>query len=106
MPTYSYECRSCGAEQEIIKRISEMESEEFCSKCETGMIRVISQVSINTSTCKFESHHNHAFGKTVTTKRQLEECRRKLQDQTGKQIVEVGTDDLKSVKRQRKKYTW
>lgn len=105
MATYSYECGNCRSEEEIIKPISQIDLQESCKKCGKEMHRIITAVRANTSNCQFQAHHNWAFGKVVNSKRELEECRRRLSAETGKDIVEVGTDDLKSVKKQRKKYS-
>lgn len=106
MPTYLYGCHTCKKINDIVKPIAQLDAREVCLKCESVMERFMAPTQLNTRTCQFEAHFNHAFGKVVTTKRELEECRRKLSIQTGRDIVEVGTDHLDSVKPIRHEYEW
>jgi hypothetical protein len=69
------------------------------------MNRVMTPVRINTSGCQFEAHHNHAFGKVVHSKRDIQNEIARIKGETGKEIVEVGSDNLKSIKKKRKAYT-
>lgn len=105
MPTYLYECSSCCSAEEVVKPISQIDEQELCTTCAKPMNRIITAVQISPTAKAFEAHHNWAFGKVVTSKRQLEEERRRVSGETGREIVEVGTDDLKSVKKTKKKYT-
>lgn len=105
-PRYDYECSTCLDGREVIKTLSQIDDQELCTTCLTPMERVLSATNINTSTCKFEAHHNWAFGKQINSKRQLKEAQKKLSGDTGKEIIEIGTDDLKSVKKKRKAYTY
>lgn len=61
-------------------------------------------VQINTSTCQFEAHFNHGLGSTVYSKRHMKEKLAQFRGETGKDIVEVGTDSLQSIKKEYKKY--
>ena len=106
MPTYEYECPTCESLHEVIKRISQLADTEVCPECSAPMIHVIvSPPGVNTSTCRFESHFNHGLGKEFTNKRQIKEELTRIKGETGKEIVEVGSDNLKSIKKKRKEYT-
>ena len=101
---YDYECGRCHIIQEIIKSLAELEEPELC-ECGLPMVRVISPIQISPSAKAFEAHHNWAFGKVMTSKRQMSEEVSRIRGETGRDIVEVGSDDLKSVKKPYKKYT-
>lgn len=105
MPTYEYACHTCNSVTEVIKSIRYYDTEEKCSKCCTIMEKLITAVNLNHSVCHFEPHFNYGLGKVVTSKRSQDEALRRLRGETGKDIVEIGNDDLKSIKRQRHEYT-
>lgn len=105
MPTYPYHCKICDRNQDIIKSVRFLDDEEICEKCGNGpMDREIAAVQINTSNCQFQTHFNHAFGKVVKSKNQINDEVRRINGETGKNIVEVGNDNLQSVKKPYKKY--
>lgn len=107
MPTYQYECpnsKCAYTEREIIKPLSALDDEERCTLCNEVMVRLISAVQISPSAKPFEAHHNHAFGKTITSKHQIREEQARYKGEKGRELVEVGTDDLSSVKKVRKQY--
>lgn len=68
------------------------------------MEKIITPVQLNHSVCHFEPHYNYGLGTVVTSKRSQDEALRRLRGETGKDIVEVGNDDLKSIKPQFHKY--
>lgn len=41
MPTYSYKCKACNEETEILKSHTEIEKAETCKKCGSELTRVI-----------------------------------------------------------------
>ena len=105
MPLYEYECPKCKAQNEVAKMISNIDDIEACLKCGTAMERVIlNGRNFSARTCQFEAHFNYGLGKEVHTKRQLDETIKRISGETGKEIVEVGNDNLQSIKKQRKKY--
>jgi len=77
---------------------------ENCPKCGIDMNQLFHVPQIDTSLCKFEAHFNHGLGKEIINKRQIKEELTKINATTGKNIVEIGTDNLQSVKKQKKKY--
>ncbi len=104
MPRYDYECPSCHLSNEVVKSIAQLDDLELCTDCAQPMLRVISAVQISPAAKPYEAHNNHAFGKVITSKRQIEEEKARYKGEKGRELVEVGTDDLKSVKKVRKEY--
>ena len=104
MPTYQYHCKTCEWITDITKMIRFLDDPEYCSQCKALMDREIVPVQINTSNCQFETHFNYGLGKVVKNKNQIKDEMRRINDTTGKNIVEVGNDTLQSVKKTKKKY--
>jgi len=104
-PTYEYKCKPCLKTQDIIKSVSEYDTKEFCT-CGKEMDRLISKVNINASVCQFQAHHDSGLGVDVHSKIQKDNELAKIRGETGKDIIEIGNDDFKTVKRQRKEYTY
>jgi putative FmdB family regulatory protein len=105
MPKYAYECGKCHVEAEVIKPVSRLDEREICPKCQKEMIRVLTAVQLSPKIKPFEPHFNHGLGKKVHSQRDINEELRRIKGETGKEIVEVGTDNLESVKKSYKKYT-
>ena len=61
--------------------------------------------SINVSVCQWNAAYNPAFGKVIKNKAHLQEELARHKGETGKELVEVGTDTLKSVKKKHTPYT-
>ena len=97
---YEYACSVHGV-FDVVKPVKEIDREECCPSCKFPMIRQITfkgQVSCS----NFEPAHYHAFGKKIHSKRELQNELSKVKHETGKELVEVGNDSMKSVKRTRK----
>lgn len=109
MPVYEYQCPKCLVVTDVVKGLQSLDEAELCpgEGCpEQKMERIISSApQINTSNCQFQSHYNPAFGKIIHSKRQIQDEVRKYKYEQGREIVEIGNDTLKSVKKQRKEYT-
>lgn len=107
MPTYQYECGKCQSLKEVVKSVSALDEKEICPKCKNrAMDRIIlSAPQISTSNCQFEAHMNHAFGKVVRNKRELQNEVKRHEGETGNKLYEVGNDKMTSIKRKRKEYT-
>jgi len=104
MPTYLYRCDTCQTHRDVIKAMSEAESKEYCVTCNTESQRIFTIPSVSTAICQFQAHFNHGLGKVCESKRQMDDHVRRIRGETGKDIVEVGTDNLQSVKKQLKSY--
>lgn len=104
MPIYEYKCSNseCGLDYEINKSFKDAEREEPCSKCGDDLQRVISAVRTNTSNCQFQSHFNYAFGKEVTSANQMKDLVRAHEGETGRKLIEVGTEKTDSMKKNAK----
>lgn len=105
MPTYSYSCPECLRETEVVKPVSRLDDSELCDKCKKQMVRILTAVQLSPKIKLFEPHFNHGLGKEVHSQRDINEELRRIKGETGKEIVEVGTDNLQSVKKNYKKYT-
>jgi putative FmdB family regulatory protein len=104
VPIYEYKCSNseCGLDYEINKSFKDAEREEPCSKCGDDLQRVISAVRTNTSNCQFQSHFNYAFGKEVTSANQMKDLVRAHEGETGRKLIEVGTEKTDSMKKNAK----
>lgn len=79
MPLYRYKCPKCLHEAEVLKKISECDSEHYCSKCKTLTERVYH--GVKTSRIKtFENpltlHNINVNGEGPVTFRSKSELRR------------------------------
>lgn len=105
MPRYDYQCPECLREREVVKPISQLDESELCEKCQKQMVRVLTAVQLSPKIKLFEPHFNHGLGRRVNSQRDINEELKKIKGETGKEIVEVGNDNLDSVKKTYKKYT-
>lgn len=78
---------------------------ECCHVCSVPAERIYTVPQISPTAKAFEAHFNYGLGKEVHSKRDISEELRRIKGETGKEIVEVGTDNLQSVKTQRKTYS-
>lgn len=106
MPIYEYKCSNaeCSLDYEINKSFKDAERPEPCSKCGDDLQRVISAVRTNTSNCQFQSHFNYAFGKEVTNANQMKDLVRKHEGETGRKLIEVGSEKTDSMKKNAKSF--
>jgi len=104
-PTYEYQCPKCNVFTDVVKPMADSSSEESCPGCTTIMERVITSPRIATSNCQFDTHYNWGLGKVVKSKNDIKNELHRINGETGKNIVEVGNDNMKSIKKQRKAYT-
>ena len=102
MPTYVYE--HCEETFEVVKPMAEASSEEVCPKCGGVAEKVFTAPQISPTAKAFEAHFNHGLGKVVSSRRDIKNELGRIKSETGKEIVEVGTDTLQSVKKTRKSY--
>lgn len=100
---YVYACESCKVKQDVHKRLVDIDEEEFCEVCGETMQRLMQPIAAH-KTSVFEPHFNHGLGKVVTSQIQVKEELSRLRGETGKDIVEIGNDDLKTVKKKRHNY--
>ena len=99
MGRYDYECVECLRVVEVTKPISQLDDRELCPKCKKAMVRVLTAVQLSPKIKQFEPHFNHGLGKEVYSQRDIKEELRRIKGETGKEIVEVGTDNLQSIKK-------
>ena len=93
MPTYCYRCWDCDGEQEVVKPVVSMTEREFCKFCGGEMERVI----------RFRGHvaddlqpqFHYAFGKHISSKRDVKEELRRLRYEHGRDFEEVGNERYK-----------
>jgi putative FmdB family regulatory protein len=105
MPRYQYSCPECLKEIEVVKSIAQLEERELCDKCKKRMVRILTAVQLSPKIRVFNPHFNHGLGRHVESQRDINEEIARIKGETGKEIVEVGTDTLDSVKKTYKKYT-
>jgi putative FmdB family regulatory protein len=103
---YEYFCEQCKSTTDVYKSLAEIDREERCPGCpEILMHRIITQAQVDTSGCQHEAKFHHAFGKVLSSKRQIKNEISRIKSETGREIVEVGNDSLKSIQKKRKAYT-
>lgn len=105
MPTYVYKCPVCSRDTEIVKSIRLVDQDENCAHCNVLMQMVIHPTYSNRSNCQFEPHFNYAFGKKIASKRELTEAKAMHEGETGKKLIEVGTEGMHHVKMPKKSLT-
>jgi len=90
MPTYEYFCDKCEMASDVIKPIAELDRQEPCIQCSQPMRKLISLPQF-VGTAQFDPHYSLAFGKPITSKRQL----KYEVDRTG--AIEVGNEKVETV---------
>lgn len=103
MGLYEYFCPTCNQSTEVVKSMSEAEAAEY-HDCGRTMIRSFTTPRLNTSACIIEPHKNWGLGKNITTKNQLKEEVARHEGETGRKLIEVGSENLSSIKKQFKDY--
>lgn len=103
MPNYEYECIVCKSIFEVVKSMHESSRPEVCSN---GHIadRIYSAPQISPTAKAYEPHWNYGLGKVILNKGQVKEELSRIKGETGKEIVEAGTDNLQSIKKKFKSY--
>jgi putative FmdB family regulatory protein len=102
-PLYDYFCEDCQKVTEVVKSIKDAEADEIC-ECGEGMTRYFSAPWLNTSNCIIEPQKNWGLGETFTTKNQMKEHIARYQGETGRKLIEVGSENLSSIKKGFKEY--
>jgi len=90
---YSYVCPVCGKKQDAVRRVSERNRGPSCV-CGAGTERVFSfrgEISVESS-----PGYQPAFGKTFSTRGDLRDEIRRLRDERGIDMVEVGNERVKA----------
>jgi len=91
---YPYKCDKCDTPQEIIKRVSEIDSEEICSQCGnilTSQNRKILPNGIFYGETVEDAYYDHSLGKVVKSSK---EARNHAKE---KGWVEVGTEPVEKI---------
>jgi len=95
---YEYECLKHG-KIDIYKSSEYSEKEERCEICYAVMKKnFVPTSNINPGASSFRGEHMIAFNKHFDTRRQVKNEIRRIEGETGKKIVEVGSDKLDSIK--------
>lgn len=109
MPTYQYRCDVCDHGSwffDVVKSMSESGRIEHCPQCGKQAERIYSAPQISPAAKAYEPHWNYGLGKVILNKGQVKEELARIKGETGKEIVEVGTDNLSSVKPIKKSYDY
>lgn len=102
MPRFDYACPVCSRVTEITKPIRDAEKNELCAHCNVLMQMVIHPTYSNRSNLQFQPHFNYAFGKKIASNKELIEAKATHEGETGKKLIEVGTEGMHHVKKPKK----
>jgi|SRR5580765_916116 len=97
IPTYAYKCNKCAEEFDVIKPVAEIEMIEVCEECGFPAERVI-KFKGHMSPDNVDAYYNHGLGKVVRTKNDVRQELSRLKGETGRDLIEVGTEVLKKEK--------
>lgn len=101
---YEYECPNHG-KFDVYKSAAFSDKEERCEICQIKAKKnFVPTSNINPGVSTFRGEYMHAFGKHFDSRRQLKNEIVKIEGETGKKIVEVGSDKLQNVKKIRKTF--
>lgn len=100
---YAYRCRNHG-DVDIYKSSEYSDKEERCEICSIVMVKLITSPNMNPSGAAMRGMYQPAFGKHFDSMRQQKNEIRRIEGETGKKIIEVGTDKRENVKRVRKTF--
>lgn len=102
---YVYNCPSCDTKEEIIKPLSQIDEVEYCSQGHT-MTRILSwQGQMKMGDLSFVPMYQPAFGKVISSPRQLKDQLRRENGEKGVELVEVGNERPKYTPK-RKEYDY
>lgn len=87
---YEYTCKACGILNDVVKPVRELELPDRCPRCGKYMVRRISKGEVSFGT--FRPGYYDAFGKVFSSKSQLTNEIRRINGESGRDIVEVGND--------------
>lgn len=104
MPTYQYQCSACEKHFDIVCSYRDLNPLQECTHCGGTSERVYTPLHISPAAKAFEAHYNWGLGKKVHSKHEIKEELRRIEGDTGREIVEVGNDSLQSIKPTKKKY--
>lgn len=85
MPIYVYKCQ-CGAGQEVVKPIAELDRQELCAECHTPMARIICAPAVRGD---YEGYHCPVSGNWIEGRRAHEENLKR----TGCRVYDPGEKD-------------
>lgn len=104
-PTYDYICGTCEHEFEVIKSMNDGPKPEICERCFMPAEKIFQPAQISPAAKAFDAHFNYGLGKPVKSRADIHNELRRIKGETGKDVVEVGSDNLQSVKKKPHSYT-
>jgi len=90
---YQFSCPVCGKYDEVVRTVDECNMAHSCPDCKQIMNRVYSvpQVSVpHTGT-----YYDNGLGCKISNERDKRDAIKRIENETGQKLVEVGTEDLK-----------
>lgn len=88
---YQYECKHGHGRFDVLKHHNRSRVSERCPKCKGESHKVFSTPYVGMGT--FKPGYYHSFGKTFRSRHELNNEIRKINGETGENIVEVGNDN-------------
>lgn len=88
---YQYQCPNCDKPVDVVKSVKHIDDEELCPQHKIPMQREFA-FSGYTSVDNFIPGFNYSLGETFTNSYQQKEHIKRLQAETGREIIEVGND--------------
>lgn len=82
--------------------IKEYSKAQYCPECGSAMERIYSPPQIKRSS--FVPGYHPAFGKEFRNSGEIKEEIRRIRGEDGRDIVEVGNDSMKSIRRPKSSY--
>jgi hypothetical protein len=102
--TYEYECPNHG-KIDIHKSHEHMDKEERCEICMIVMKRnFVPTRNLNPGASSMRGEYQPIVGRVVHSRRELRNEIAKIEGETGKKIIEVGSDKLDTIKKPRKTF--
>lgn len=92
---YEFYCKHCNLEKEVYRPAKDYKLPEHCDLCGLTMQRRYSvpQVSV------FKDYYNEGLGIKVNRKDQVTDEIKRIRDETGKEVIEVGNEKVKAEKK-------
>lgn len=95
---YSYACQTCENQWDEVRPVDNRDEPCLCICGESAKRIFTPSRNLNAGACAFKQDHYTAFNKAFSTKRELMSEIDRIKHTTGKEIVEVGNDSMKSLK--------
>jgi putative FmdB family regulatory protein len=97
---YEFECRICGMTKEVYRSAEESSLPVTCDLCDSKMNRIYTAPGV----AVFHPYYNEGLGCKIRKSKDVSDAIQKIKDETGREIIETGTEKTRIKKKPRNSY--